>query len=391
MVSVVFRRAAAAVVAIVVAAGLLSARPVSANATTTNPGIQPAEAAGAVELVEAVTGTADVVDVAPGESGVAVTVPVEADEAVHIETVGASVSFEQPHSPAGGEVVVSDHGTVSYLNDDAPFNTHLQVVASPDPSLLSQGARSLIEIESIHAPREYVYPVDAGEGVVLTVQPDGGVLGTRGEHVVLVVPAPWARDAAGAVVPTRYEVRGTDLVQIVDFTPAHTFPIIADPVWFVPVLLVSGSVARVAVQAATATAARGVAVREAAAQTGKAGVRATGAAVQAQYRAFTGANARHNLIVRTGKNPGNCQAHHTMPQASDLQARFASMGINIHDPQYMLWWVSTPGTANNHTSLSAAYNNDWRWIFSNHPPRNTEQVLWWRNEMVKKYAAFYRC
>ena len=163
MVSVVIRRAAAAVVATVVAAGLLSGQPVSANPTTADPGVQPGEAAGAVE----------------------------ADGAVHIDTVGASVSFEQPHSPAGGEVVVSDHGTVSYLNDDSPFNTHLQVVASPDPLLLSQGARSLIEIESIHAPREYVYPVAAGEGVVLTVQPDGGVLGTRGEQVVLVVPALW--------------------------------------------------------------------------------------------------------------------------------------------------------------------------------------------------------
>lgn len=262
---VVISRAAASVVATVVCAGLLSAQPASANATTANPGIQPAEAAGAVELVEAVTGTADVVDVAPGESGVAVTVPVEADEAVHIETAGASVSFEQPHSPAGGEVVVSDHGTVSYLNDDAPFNTHLQVVASPDPSLLSQGARSLIEIESIHAPREYVYPVDAGEGVVLTVQPDGGVLGTRGEHLVLVVPAPWARDAAGAVVPTRYEVRGTDLVQIVDFTPAHTFPIIADPLWFVPVIIFTGRViAQIAVNAATRAAAARIAAAQAA-------------------------------------------------------------------------------------------------------------------------------
>ena len=256
--SVVIRRAAVAVVATVVAAGLLSAQPVSANATTADLGIQPGAATGAVELVEAVTGTADVVDVAPGESGVAVMVPVEADEAVHIETAGASVSFEQPHSPAGGEVVVSDHGTVSYLNDDAPFNTHLQVVASPDPSLLSQGARSLIEIESIHAPREYVYPVDAGEGVVLTVQPDGGVLGTRGEHVVLVVPAPWARDAAGAVVPTRYEVRGTDLVQIVDFTPAHTFPIIADPLWFV---VLAAALRAAAARAAALRAAAAVAAR----------------------------------------------------------------------------------------------------------------------------------
>jgi len=68
MVSVVIRRAAAAVVAGVVCAGLLSAQPASANPTA-NPVAQPGEAGDAAVVVEAVTGTADVLDVAPGESG----------------------------------------------------------------------------------------------------------------------------------------------------------------------------------------------------------------------------------------------------------------------------------------------------------------------------------
>ena len=44
-----------------------------------------------------------------------------------------------------------------------------------------------------------------------------------------VIAAPWARDADGAPVPTHYEVTGGTLTQIVDFTPATAFPVVADP------------------------------------------------------------------------------------------------------------------------------------------------------------------
>ena len=55
----------------------------------------------------------------------------------------------------------------------------------------------------------------------------------------------------------------------------------------------------------------------------------------AAYRPFTSANFRHNLIQRTGYNPGSrCQAHHTMPQK--FSTYFGAKGIKIHDPQFGL-------------------------------------------------------
>ena len=55
----------------------------------------------------------------------------------------------------------------------------------------------------------------------------------RTQEVVVnrVAPA-WARDADGKPVPTRYELRGSDLVQVVEHTTGNfRYPVTADPWW----------------------------------------------------------------------------------------------------------------------------------------------------------------
>jgi hypothetical protein len=45
-----------------------------------------------------------------------------------------------------------------------------------------------------------------------------------------VIAAPWARDANGRAIPTRYEIQGTTLVQVVDHRrPGVVYPVVADP------------------------------------------------------------------------------------------------------------------------------------------------------------------
>ena len=112
--------------------------------------------------------------------------------------------------------------------------------------------------------------------------------------------------------------------------------------------------------------------------------------VAAAYRPFTSANFRYNLIQRTGYDPGSrCQAHHTMPQA--FSTYFGAKGIQIHDPSFGLWLVSTAGVANNHSSLAAAYNRDWqRWIGQN-LNASKPTVLQFQASITAVYAAYYRC
>lgn len=87
---------------------------------------------------------------------------------------------------------------------------------------------------------------------------------------------------------------------------------------------------------------------------------------------MTSANFRYNLIQRTGYDSGSrCQAHHTMSQK--FSTHFGANGISIHDSQFGLWWVSTPGVANNHSAMAAQYNRDWQnWIDRN---RNASKTL----------------
>ncbi|MGP9504336.1 hypothetical protein ACT3TS_19260 [Specibacter sp. AOP5-B1-6] len=114
------------------------------------------------------------------------------------------------------------------------------------------------------------------------------------------------------------------------------------------------------------------------------------ALMAAAYRPYTSANFRYNLIQRTGYDPGSrCQAHHTMPQI--YNEYFGPKGIQIHDPSFGLWLVSTAGVANNHSALAAAYNRDWkRWIDQN-PNATKATVLQFNAAITAVYAGFYRC
>lgn len=45
------------------------------------------------------------------------------------------------------------------------------------------------------------------------------------------VDEPWARDARGKMVPTHFELRDGNLVQIVETNPSTKYPVVADPRW----------------------------------------------------------------------------------------------------------------------------------------------------------------
>jgi hypothetical protein len=61
-------------------------------------------------------------------------------------------------------------------------------------------------------------------------EPDGagGLVVLQGNDVVATIDAPWAVDAHGRDLPTRYSVEGDTIVQSVDTADA-TFPVVADP------------------------------------------------------------------------------------------------------------------------------------------------------------------
>lgn len=65
-------------------------------------------------------------------------------------------------------------------------------------------------------------------GTQLMLLNDGSVSVSDGENFLGGIDAPWAVDADGRSLPTRYEISGSTLTQIVDTTGA-AFPVVADP------------------------------------------------------------------------------------------------------------------------------------------------------------------
>lgn len=121
---------------------------------------------------------------------------------------------------AGADAVrQADDGTLVYTSDD---DASLAVQPLADGS-----TRFLSVLENEAAPERYEYTF---EGFDLALQEDGSVLVVDGDEPVGVVAAPWATDANGVSVPTRYEVEGSRLTQVVDHVGGgFAYPIAADP------------------------------------------------------------------------------------------------------------------------------------------------------------------
>ncbi len=355
----------------------------------------PVEAESARLVVDNVTSGAPIPFSMPGDTGIATPATTGAPIVAPTARQDGEVAIGLPGDAAIGERVPG--GAVRYSDPDLATEFTIQSADVPGVPEIAGGVRTLISVLDESAPGQYAFDVGLPAGVHLEAQPDGSVSAVDqagGLHGTFAPP--WAVDANGTPISTRYEVRCDTLVQHISHEGA-TYPVIADPVWFVPVLVIGARVAaQVVAKAATKRAAQQLA-KKAAVQQGWARsvtkVKKVSSPSQARGRSHTQSNLRHNLKVRTHKNPKGCQAHHTMPVK--FASQFARVrGLNINDPKYALWWNSTKGLRNNHQSLARLYNSDWDRFFKQFSPRRPptkQQILAKRSQLVKKYAAFYRC
>ncbi|MDH5133839.1 MULTISPECIES: hypothetical protein [unclassified Microbacterium] len=107
--------------------------------------------------------------------------------------------------PVDAGVVAAD-GTVVYAADDGS-NDAVTVQTLEDGSTRVQTV-----IGSADSAREFGYRMDGYQ----PYQSDTGeVIFIDGQNDAVPVAAPWATDADGRAVPTRYEVRGDELFQVV--------------------------------------------------------------------------------------------------------------------------------------------------------------------------------
>jgi hypothetical protein len=125
-----------------------------------------------------------------------------------------------------------------------PWSVIQQVDTSPLSSLAA-GTRTLIVIDNYDVDPLFAFDVDVPDGGWIEPDEESGatVVYNADGSISSVFGLPWAFDANGQEVPTWYEVEGSTLLQYVDHLSADfTYPIVADPVWFVPLLLFAGRI-----------------------------------------------------------------------------------------------------------------------------------------------------
>lgn len=155
--------------------------------------------------------------------GLEVTVPRDAGDGIRLAGGDEPVTvIGLPFGQHASDALESQlSGVVVYNNNNG---------SSTVPVVRDTGVQISTLIESANAPQRYDYPMELPMGEQLRLNPDGSVsaIDAAGD-ASFYVPAPWAKDANGAAVPTHYEVSGNVLTQVVAFTAASAFPVVADP------------------------------------------------------------------------------------------------------------------------------------------------------------------
>lgn len=159
--------------------------------------------------------------------GGAVDVPADLTDGVKFTiSDGTMLVVELPGAESAEEAAVLADGTVTYPSEG--FSN--SVIVS------DLGTQMLTTIAAASAPTTYEYEMELAPGQNLQIADDGGaeIVDSSGRPVMSVL-APWAQDAAGKEIPTRYLVEGDKLIQVIEHTsvPGATYPVVADPA-FVP-------------------------------------------------------------------------------------------------------------------------------------------------------------
>lgn len=165
--------------------------------------------------------------------GISLSVPADPARGVSVAVGTGEIAIGLPFASAASDGVSEAPGTMTFDN-----NNGTDTVAVVQDTGRLQVATVLNDSS---APTSYEYPIDlpagasllpSGKGIDVVENATGEVLGAFAE--------PWARDADGRMVPTRYEIKGSSVVQVVEHQSAdYAYPVVADPTYTTSVIYLS--------------------------------------------------------------------------------------------------------------------------------------------------------
>ena len=160
----------------------------------------------------------------------ALSVPSNLSEGIVIDPAGDEPAIRMTKLGISDEDD-SSIGAVAVSNEFAIYEEHNSAVLA-----FEDGGYALLEvIENANSAGALQYHIDLGDGQSISSDGVGGyqVVNEDGENVV-ALGAPWAVDAAGTDVPTRYQLdeNGTLTLEVDHLGGTnYVYPIVADPCW----------------------------------------------------------------------------------------------------------------------------------------------------------------
>lgn len=212
-----FQRSMTLAIAAFTAAAVL----VQTSGATASPNPHPGVAAAIDDLSQALRDRGETSLGVSGGQSVA-TLPGAGSGAVKATARGRTITMGMP---ANGPDMVPRQDAIAFFKGTGEDTS---VAIQPT----DEGMRALVHIDSADAPERFDFTM-GGDIAALRLDPHGGVEALdRSGDVIATAPSPWAVDAQGTSVPTRYEIRGKRLTQVVDHRGRNVaYPVVADPDW----------------------------------------------------------------------------------------------------------------------------------------------------------------
>lgn len=163
--------------------------------------------------------------------GLSIEVPEDASDGLSISAGAGEVTIGLPFAAEAADGDATAPGMATYDNG----NDTSSVVVVHDTGSLQVAT----VIDDASAPTRYDYPIDVPAGARLEASDAGAVVVDASGEVLGSFAAPWAKDADGRDVPTRYEVDGQTLTQVVQHDAGFAYPIVADPVYTTSTIYIS--------------------------------------------------------------------------------------------------------------------------------------------------------
>lgn len=185
----------------------------------------------------------DTVGVEGAEAASDAPLEFELERDVPVHVVEAEDILE-PLSASTGVMFPANTDEISVLDDGTAVVEHADTTLAVQ-TLEDGSVRAHNIIEGPEAAHRFEFPLALPGGAYARIAEDGGVdvfetvQDDDGPTTMLTgrIEAPWAVDANGGRVPTRFELDGQTLYQVVQPAEAAAYPVVSDPFW-IPAIVV---------------------------------------------------------------------------------------------------------------------------------------------------------